>query len=274
MSRSKPHSAKSTPTRGYSAPALEKGMDIVELLADAEEGLTVSEISQRLKRRMSELFRIIVVMERRNWLQKDLETSRYSVTYHMLRLAHRGTPTQTLTSAAAPVMQELSTQINHSCHLVVRSGTQGLVILRQENQRRHANLSVRLGAVIELATSCSGQVLLAHLDSAERDQLLQTIPRPRGVSRAKVEASLEKIRKRGYEIHPSPITAGVTDISYPVRGFDGTVMAALTIPYLHALDNSLPTNVEKTRKLLEEATRRISQSLGWTRSGGSSAISS
>src|SRR5688572_28702995 len=95
MSRTKPVSARSTPTRGYSAPALEKGMDIVELLADAEEGLTVSEISQRLKRRMSELFRIIVVMERRNWLHKDPETSRYSVTYHVLRLAHRGTPAQT-----------------------------------------------------------------------------------------------------------------------------------------------------------------------------------
>ena len=77
--------------RGYSAPALEKGMDIIELLADAESGLSVTEISQRLKRRMSELFRIIVVMERRRWLQKDPETSRYSVTYHVLKLAHRGT---------------------------------------------------------------------------------------------------------------------------------------------------------------------------------------
>ena len=250
-------------------------MDIVELLADAEEGLTVSEISQRLKRRMSELFRIIVVMERRNWLQKDPETSRYSVTYHMLRLAHRGTPTQTLTSAAAPVMQELSTRINHSCHLVVRTGTQGLVILRQENQRRHANLSVRLGAVIELATSCSGQVLLAHLDPADtRAIAAEPFLARADISRAKLQATLDKVRKRGYEIHPSPITAGVTDISYPIRGFDGKVMAALTIPYLHALDNSLPTSVDKTRRLVEEAARRISQSLGWTRSGGQSTISS
>ena len=166
--------------RGYSAPALEKGIDIIELLADSDSGLTVSEISQRLHRSMSELFRIIVVMERRRWLQKDPETSRYSVTYHLLKLAHRGTPAQTLTSAAAPVMQELSTEINHSCHLVVRSGTQGLVILRQENQRRHANLSVRVGAIIDLATSCSGMVLVAHLDPAERERLLQDIPRPRG----------------------------------------------------------------------------------------------
>lgn len=265
MPRAKPRSRKPAPPRGYSAPALEKGMDIIELLADSENGLSVSEISLRLKRRMSELFRIVVVMERRGWLQKDPETSRYCVTYHVLKLAHRGTPTQTLTSAAAPVMQDLSTRINQSCHLVVRSGTQGLVILRQENQLRHANLSVRLGAVIDLVTSCSGQILLAHMEPAERWRLLQSIPCPRGTSKAKVDVELEKVRKRGFEIHRSPITAGVTDLSYPIRDFDDKVVAALTVPYLHALDNSLPTSVEQTRHLLEEATRRISKSLGATR---------
>jgi DNA-binding IclR family transcriptional regulator len=204
-------------------------------------------------------------MERRGWLQKNPETWRYSVTYHVLKLAHRGTPTRTLTSAAGPVMQELSTRINQSCHLVVRSGTQGLVILRQENQKRHANLSVRLGASIDLASSCSGQVLLAHLDTEELEILLETLPRPRGMSRAKLNAALEKVRKRGFEIRPSPITAGVTDIGFPIRGFDGKVMAALTIPYLHVLDNSLPTSVDETRRLIGEATREISQTLGWTR---------
>jgi DNA-binding IclR family transcriptional regulator len=60
----------------------------------------------------------------------------------------------------------------------------------------------------------------------------------------------------------------VTDISYPIRGFDGKVAAALTVPYLHALDDSLPTSVEQTRRLLDDAARRISHSLGWTRAGG------
>ena len=239
-------------------------MDIVELLADADSGLAVSEISQRLKRRMSELFRIIVVMERRGWLQKDPESSRYSLTYRLLKLAHRGTPAQTLTQAAAPVMHDLSTRVNQSCHLVVRAGMQGLVILRQENQKRHANLSVRFGSVIELSSSISGQILLAHLDKAERESLLRSLPRSRVISQAKLVSVLEKIRKRGYEIHRSPITAGVTDISYPIRGFDGKVMAALTVPYLHVLDNSLPTTVEQTRRQLELAAQRISRSLGFT----------
>jgi DNA-binding IclR family transcriptional regulator len=237
-------------------------MDIIELLADAEGGLTVSEIAERLKRRMSELFRIVVVMERRGWLQKHPESSRYSVTYYLLKIAHRSTPAQSLTTVAAPVMQELSTRINQSCHLVVRAGMHGLVVLRQENQKRHANLSVRLGATMELTSSCSGQVLLAHAESGERETLLKAAKRPRSLSRTRLDNILTTIEKRGYEIRRSTITAGVTDISYPVRGFEGRVIAALTVPYLHALDKSLPTTLDQTRRLLEDAARRISHDLG------------
>jgi DNA-binding IclR family transcriptional regulator len=237
-------------------------MDIIELLADAGAGLTISEISKRLKRRMSELFRIVIVMERRGWLQKDHETARYSVTYQLLKLAHRGAPAQSLATAAAPVMQELATRVNQSCHLVVRAGSQGLVIYRHENPNRHANLSVRMGAVLELARSCSGHLLLAFLEPTQRDSLMRSLPRASTLPRARLEKLAARIRKRGYELQRSQLTPGVTDISYPIRGLDGGVMAALTVPYLHVLDDSLPTSVEQTRQLLEQAARRISRSLG------------
>lgn len=264
MPRTTIRSARKKTRSTYSAPALEKGMDIMELLAEHESGLTVSEIAKRLGRPMSELFRVIMVMESRTWLRKDPDTALYSLTYHVLRLAHRGTPAQTLTAAAAPVMYELSTRINQSCHLVVLSGSHGMVVLRQENQKRHANLSVRVGASIDLASSCSGHVLLAHLAPAQLENVLARIPRPWKITQAKLAKTLELVRKRGYDLLRSPITAGVTDISYPIRGFDGAVVAALTIPYLHVLDNSLPTTIEQTRRLLEGASTRISQALGWS----------
>jgi DNA-binding IclR family transcriptional regulator len=246
----------------YSAPALEKGMDIIQLLADAESGLTVSEISDRLKRGMNELFRIIVVMERRGWLTKDPKTSRYNVSYQLLLLAHRGTPAQSLTEAAAPAMQELSTRIDQSCHLVIRSANQGLVIFRQENQRRYANLSVRTGGVLDLAVSCSGLLLLAHMEDDAREELLRKLPK-RKTSRARIDAEIKLMRTRGFAVRRSPMTEGVTDISYPIRGFDGHVVAALTVPYLHVIDGSLPTSVEQARRFVEKAARRISHALGW-----------
>ena len=45
----------------YSAPALEKGLDILELLSKQEAGLTQSEISRALGRSVSEIFRMLVV---------------------------------------------------------------------------------------------------------------------------------------------------------------------------------------------------------------------
>lgn len=84
----KPRAAKTL----YSAPALEKGFDIIELLATAPDGLTSSEIAQRLGRSLSEIFRILVVMERRLLLHKSGKTDRYSVGYHMLENALRATP--------------------------------------------------------------------------------------------------------------------------------------------------------------------------------------
>ena len=86
--------------RGYAAPALEKGIDILELLADQPDGLTISEIAQRLGRSISEIFRIIVVMERRRWLRKDPASDRYSVSYRMLDIAFRATPARALTHHA------------------------------------------------------------------------------------------------------------------------------------------------------------------------------
>lgn len=263
MAKKTKNSDKSSRRREYSAPALEKGMSIIELLAEAETGLTVSDIANRLNRRMSELFRIIVVMERNGWLRKDPETSRYYVSYHLLLLAHRGTPARSLSAAAAPVMEDLSARVNQSCHLVIKSGNQCLVILRQENQRRQANLSVRLGAVIGLMTSCSGLVLLSSLEQEERDAMIRSLPARRNLPRAKLDATLARIRKQGFQVQRSPVTEGVSDISCPVRGFDGQVVAALTVPYLHVTDNSLSTSVDEARRQLEQAARRISRTLGW-----------
>ncbi|HTF67711.1 MAG TPA: helix-turn-helix domain-containing protein [Edaphobacter sp.] len=43
----------------YATPALEKGLDVIELLAHQPGGLTKSEISRELKRTVSEIFRML-----------------------------------------------------------------------------------------------------------------------------------------------------------------------------------------------------------------------
>jgi DNA-binding IclR family transcriptional regulator len=139
------------------------------------------------------------------------------------------------------------------------------VIQRQESiSEFQGGFAMRLGAVVDLLTSCSGHVLLAFTPPEELNEVLMSLPRPMKKPTPRLSAILESVRERGYEMKASARTAGITDIGYPIRGLDKRVIAALTIPYLGVLDHSLPTTVEQTRLLLSRAARRISEALGST----------
>jgi DNA-binding IclR family transcriptional regulator len=265
MTRTKPKKTAHVGKGHYTAPALEKGIEIVELLAGNPPGLTISEIAARLSRSLHEVFRMIIVMQRHGWLRKDPDNDRFTVTYRLLELAHRGTQAENLSIAAGPVMRDLSTATHQSCHLVVRSGGHGLVIQRQESiSSFQGGFAMRLGAQVDLLTSCSGHVLLAFTPRDELAEVLMSLPRPLKKPTPGLAVILDRVRERGYEMKPSARTDGIIDIGFPIRGLDQRVMAALTVPYLAALDKSLPTTVEQTRQLLGKAARRISEALGST----------
>jgi len=240
----------------YSAPALEKGIDVIELLGNEPFGLTITEISQRLGRSVSELFRVVVALDRRGWLHKDAATDRYRVTYKLLELAHRATPAQELTYVAAPRMHALAAATMQSCHLAVINGARGLIVARQESSGP-TGFAVRLGTEITLANSCSGHVLLAFMDEASRAEVLGE-----QLSRT-LSKRLAAVRTQGYESIASSRLAGVSDLSCPIFGFNGHVVAALTIPYLAVIDDAPHLSVEETLDHLKAAALDISTVLGW-----------
>lgn len=251
------------PKGEYAVPALDKAFEIIELLASTPDGATLNEIATRLNRSMGELFRIVIALERRGFLQKSPETDRYTVAYQLLELALRATPAQDLTRAAAPPMQALASKISQSCHLVVPNGGEGLVVYRQENPATRGFV-VRVGTSVNLVRSCSGHVILAFSDDQQRERMIHLAERltPTRVSRAQLDSQLAAVRERGFERCPSPITRGVTDISFPVFGFYGNLVAALTVPFLELLDGSQKIGIEDARKYLENAAQSISATLG------------
>jgi DNA-binding IclR family transcriptional regulator len=252
---------KKTAKTTYSAPALEKGFDIMELLASAPDGLTSSEIAQKLGRSLSAIFRILVVMERRSWLHKSSETDRYSVSYHVLETAFRASPVQALGAVAGPLLYELSQATVQSCHMVVLSETNGLIVMQQDSPA-HSGFAVRLGTRINAVRSASGRVLLAFSDAETLEKVVAAVkPTPADVK--ELRARLAVIRERGYEIRPSVRSMGVTDISYPIFGFDGRIRATLSMPYLTVIDGTQKVDTDHARRLVEQFARKISDRLGW-----------
>jgi len=254
--------ARSGPKGTYSAPAIEKAFEIIELLAGRPDGALISEMAADSGRSVGELFRLVIVLERLGYLRKPARSERYTVTYKLLDMAFRATPAQDLVRAALPEMQSLALATGQSCHFVVPNGGAGLVIAREEPPGVRG-FAVKIGATVDILKSCSGQVILAFSTPQRANAIIEATAAYRdGAVDDALPEKLAAIRARGFDSRRSPITHGVTDISFPVFGFDGTVAAALTIPFLELIDGSQKVSIDDARSLLAEAAARISDSLG------------
>jgi DNA-binding IclR family transcriptional regulator len=65
----------------FSAPAVEKAFEVIEVLAGRHERARVSERAADLGRSVGELFRIVVVLEQFGHLRRSDVTERHAVAY-------------------------------------------------------------------------------------------------------------------------------------------------------------------------------------------------
>ena len=251
----------------YSAPALEKGLDILELLASESSGLNITEISRRLGRTVGEIFRMVVVLDQRGYVHSPEESDNYSLTMKLFRQAHRIPRIARLGSAAAAVMRNLAYATGQSCHLVVYFAGRGHVVVQQDPPSERI-LQVRLGAEAPLIDTCSGHILLAFSSDEDRAAMVREIPEfePKATP-PELAVLVARVREQGQEIIPSSQVQGVTDIGFPVFDHTGIIAAALVVPFLAYLDDSHPISFEAVQMETGQSAAAISQALGFR--GGS-----
>lgn len=247
----------------YSAPALEKGLDILQALAEEERGLNISDLAKRLGRSVGEVFRMVAVLEQRGYIQVREQSDAYVLTLKLFYLAHRLPPIARLSAAAVPEMSALASDTGQSCHLVIYFEGQGHVVGQQDAPSERI-FSVRLGAQAPLLDTCSGHVLLAFSDEAERGKMIDKIPpHQRKPGAMEIEDLVWKVRRKGYETIKSPQVRGVHDVGFPVFDRNGRVLAALVIPFVSFLDGSHPVSLPEASRLIGAAATRISAALGY-----------
>lgn len=244
----------------YATPALDKGLDILELLAQHPTGMTKSQMARELGRTVSEIFRMLLCLERRGYIAQ-LSEENYSLTLRMFELVQQHPPTERLIADALPVMQRLADATVQSCHLGVLDRGR-VVILAQQNAPSNVGFYVKLGTSVGLMEASSGYVILAHQDEEHRTR---TLTEYRDVSHAPIPADLDlhlrRIRKTGYERSPSFIVKGVVNISFPVLNHLGSAVAALTIPYIQYATQFGATE-EIAIRHLKKAASEITAAIG------------
>jgi DNA-binding IclR family transcriptional regulator len=248
--------------RHYPTPALEKGLDILELFASTPEGLTVSEAARRLNRTVSEIFRMILCLEQRGYLAQSPNKERYHLTLRLFRLAQEHPPTKRLVTEALPIMHWLAHELRQSCHLGIIDGGH-VVILAQVDSPESTGFYVKMGSKVDLMHAATGHVILAHLSEDARERAIEEWrSETRKRKPVDLDEHLAKILARGHERRASYEVAGVVNISFPVLNVQGQAIAGLTVPFVKRIEDTI--GIADAVNSLREASRKISEAMGAT----------
>ncbi len=246
----------------YRAPALDKGLDIIELLAGIEGGLTQADISKALGRTPNEFYRMLDRLVRRGYVSRT-DGDCYELTLKLFGLAHLHAPIRKLVALSAPYMRDLAQRSMQANHLAIYVKS-GVTVIAQVDSPGYWGLSVRVGARISLFNTGSGHVLLAFRTAEERAMMLaeHEFQAEDAEHPEDLEKRLEQIRGRGYEVMPSLQTYGVYNLSAPILAADGHAIAALTCPYMAPLNRPKAPDMPATIQLVAETATRISAMFG------------
>ncbi|MET0257321.1 MAG: IclR family transcriptional regulator [Methylobacterium sp.] len=258
MSERDPPSPDATAGR-YAAPALEKGLDILERLSEERRPLSLGDLADALGRTRSEIFRMVAVLEARGYIERE-DADRFVIADKLFRLGlnrprHRG-----LVEAALPVMRGFAESTGYSCHLAVASETQMVVIARVESVS-HIGFSVRIGYRQPLALTGSGHCLLAFMNPRRRSRTLVAIAAEEPLRDLETLASdLDHFRTVGRVVRASGIAEGVTDVSVPIlSAAENGAVAALTSPHIRMRQS--PIEPDALADHVAAAARQIAEAI-------------
>lgn len=242
----------------YRAPALEKGLDILELLSKVGRPMTVAMITQELGRSTGELFRMLQVLEYRGFIEQADGGNGYVATSKLFALGMAQPPVKSLLETALPVMRRLADDTEQSCHLATRAGGYISVVARMESAG-FIGFSVRLGYRQPLPLTGSGTVLYAFQPTEVRTRWeAQFEPQLGEQDLMRFRRRADKVARQGFDQHPSAVVPGIVDISAPIVRGDFAV-AALTMPFVNKA--ALPVSMAEAIELVCNAAREISADL-------------
>jgi IclR family acetate operon transcriptional repressor len=208
-------------------------MRVLEWVAEAAAGATVSELSRGLGCGKGTISKVLATLERRHYLRRDPESGRFWLTWRLLALAFGHADRAGMPRLFMPVLQELADETDELVQLAVVDGAQILYVAKAEGLGQRIRLLPLVGTWAPLHATAAGKLWLASLSPSEvrralgGERLRAVAPRTL-TSVAALERELRAIRNRGYAIADEELAEGGRAVAAPIRR-EGAVVGAVAL---------------------------------------------
>ena len=243
--------------------SLVRALAIVNRLAAADEGITLTEIAQQVGLSPSTAHRLLTTLEQERYVSFDLERRVWSVGVQAFVAGNAFLKTRSLVATARPHMRSLMEDSEETVNLAVEDQA-AAVYLSQVECRQMMRAFARPGGRVPLHCSSVGKALL----SAMPDNSLAKVLHRHGLARVTLKTitttpelrdDLARSRERGYAIDDEEHAVGLRCIAAVIFNENADPIAAVSLsgPMARIPDERIPVLGDLVRRKADAITAQL-----------------
>jgi len=249
----------------YTITSLDRAVDVLEVLANADTGQTLADIARKTDIPKSTLFRILSTLQNRDCVTLDVDTKAYSLGLKLWGLGSAFLQETDLDSSAVPYMRDLAEDCEASIFLAIMDGTEVVYIRRMESPNS-VMMVQKLGHQAPVYCTATGEAMLAFHSEERREEIIEEMDFAAHTPHTNTDPEefrrrLRQVRDEGVAVVDGEYNPELLCISAPVLGRRGAVEAAITV----ALPSSeaRPERIQRIKREVREKALGLSREMGY-----------
>lgn len=259
----------------YIIQTVSRALDLLEQFQEGDAELGITDLSNRLNLQKNNVFRLVVTLKAKNYIEMNTSTGKYRLGIKTRALGQVARRVIDFASHARPFLSDLKQQCHETCYFsVIKDGY--TYYLESVESDLPVRVAQQVGSSRPLYCTAAGRVQLAFMEPQRQMNLLSgsemRLLTARTITDPDVlKNELNKVAQKGYAIDDQEHDAGVMEIAAPVFDSNGAIIGALSIlgPEMRLAGTRLENEL---LPLLCQSASRLSLVLGHCRTKEALAV--
>lgn len=249
--------------RSGNVQALTRALMILNILAQHEDGLNLTEVARTAGLAPSTAHRLLTTLQQERFVRFDRELTRWLVGIQAFTVGNAFLHSRDVARAARPYLQRLMEETRETANLAVED--EGMAVYFGQVQSRQVMRAIaKPGGRVFMHGSALGKAILAALPPNEAAKITQhrglpvftprTIDDPRRLLR-----HLEEVRRQGFAVDDEEYAVGLRCVAAAVLDEDGAPLGAVSVsgPTVRVTPERVPELGAAVRRVADELTAEL-----------------
>ena len=244
--------------------SVDRVLDMIEVLAEEQEGLGVTELANRVGLHKSTAHRLLATLTRRNYIEKT-ESGTYKIGLKLIEAASCYINSLELQTEARPYIVQITSPLGLTSHLGVLDGDQ-VVYIEKMDVVSTVKMYSQIGLRMHAYCSSLGKCLLSNYSKEELEDRMKNCSfikfTPNTISSMEeLHEEMTKVRRQGWAMDDQEFEIGHRCIGAPIYDYRGDIIASISA----SGDVRVLTDdrIEDTAAYVKQVALELSRSMGY-----------